>query len=175
MRPQTNHYYHIMMTYIPDNSTVLDLGCGNGLPFRQTNFPLLIGIDIFRKKFNMPEYNILLYQDIRTIDKLTADKSFDVVSAIDVIEHLEKEEGYKLLKEMERIAKEMVMVFTPLVWSKNNEAVEDEKCWAYGNENNYHKSLWSERDFIKLGYEIVPCQDKYVLAIKKPSEVCENE
>ncbi len=177
MREQTNPHYTIMMKQIPKDNTVLDLGCGCGNPFRDTCFPCLIGIDIFRKHFDMPEYTATLYIDIKKIDKCVYGDEFDVVTAIDVIEHLTKDEGYKLLKDMEAIARNKVMIFTPLKWDKNEEAVKDKNCWAYGNEHNYHKSLWCERDFTKEGYEIVQCQTGYVLAIKnlKPSEVKKDE
>ena len=174
MHVQTNQYYKIMMEQIPKDSTVLDLGCGCGYPFYDTCFPLLVGIDIFRKKFDMIEYTVILYSDIRNIGWMIYEKQFDVVTVIDVIEHLSKEEGYKLIKDMEAIARNKVMIFTPTIWSENNVAVEDKNCWAYGNKHNYHKSLWKEEDFTKRGYEIVPCQPGYVLAIKEPSEVKEN-
>jgi len=40
-------------------------------------------------------------------------KSFDIVIAMDLIEHLPKSDGYKLLYEMERIARKACMIMTP--------------------------------------------------------------
>jgi len=166
MRVQNNPYYRIMMRLIPADATVLDLGCGRGDPFIDTNFKKLIGIDLFSKKFDMPEYTKIMYRDIKKIDKMFLPKSFDVITAIDVIEHLTKREGGTLLKNAEIIAKDMILIFTPLVWSDNKEHVEDESLWCYGNKYNYHKSLWTIKDFIKRGYNVVPCQEGYVLAVK---------
>jgi len=165
-RKQLNPYYEIMIKQIPKDYTVLDLGCGCGLPFIGTDFPLLIGVDTFKKKFYMPEYNTVLYSSIEKINDLVQEKSFDTVAAIDVIEHLDKQDGYKLLTNMETIANKMVMVFTPLIWSKNDDNINKPGHWTYGNKHNLHKSLWNEQDFVKLGYEIVKCQENYVLAIK---------
>ncbi|KKK81089.1 hypothetical protein LCGC14_2816990, partial [marine sediment metagenome] len=78
MRTQNNpHYIHIM-GLIPKDATILDLGCGCGNPFKGIKFPLLVGVDIFRKEFDMPEYDVVIFHDAKKIDKLFQEKSFDV-------------------------------------------------------------------------------------------------
>ena len=156
-----------LLNLIPQTYSVLDLGCGNGQPFVSANFKLLIGIDAW-KIFDLPEYDLIMKYDIRGISNLCPPNSFDAITAIDIIEHLEKEEGYKLIEDIERIAKKMVLIFTPTIWSQNTESTDNPVCWSYGNKDyNLHKSLWTEKDFIKLGYGILPCQEGYVLAGKK--------
>jgi len=145
--------------------TVLDLGCGNGQPFIGADIPVLVGVDIWKKKFNMPEYSDVFIHDIREINRLFPEKSYDVVTNIDVIEHLEKEEGLKLIEDAEKLALNKVIFFTPKEWSENKEAVENKKYWSYGNPANYHKSHWKEEDFTSRGYEIIPNR-KYILAQK---------
>ena len=39
--------------------------------------------------------------------------SFDVVVAVDVLEHLERTDGFDLLEAMEQLARQRVVVFTP--------------------------------------------------------------
>ena len=46
---------------------------------------------------------------------LMPDASVDSVFALDVIEHMEKDDGLKFLREAERVARCQVMIFTPLV------------------------------------------------------------
>lgn len=154
------------MGLIPKDATILDLGCGCGNPFKGIKFPLLVGVDIFRKEFDMPEYDVVIFHDAKKIDKLFQEKSFDVVTGIDFIEHLKKEEGFEIIRKAEKIARKEVIFFTPKKWSENKGAVENPKYWSYGNPADYHKSLWIEKDFTSRGYEIIPWQ-KYILAKKE--------
>ena len=164
-RIQGDPNYLQIMSLIPKNSTILDLGCGNGAPFIGTDFPSLTGVDIWKKKFNMPEYDVIYFNDIREIDKFFPDKFFDVVTAIDVIEHLEKEEGIKLIEDTEKLALKKIIFFTPKKWRENKDSFENKKWWSYGNKNCIHKSLWTEKDFTSRGYEIIP-NEHYILAQK---------
>lgn len=166
LRTQDNKGYKLIMDLIPRDSTILDLGCGCGNPFRGIRFSLLVGVDIFRKKFDMPEYDVVIFYDVKKIDELFLDNSFDIVTGIDFIEHLKKEEGFEIIKKAEKIARKKVIFFTPRKWSENKQAVENSKYWSYGNPSNYHKSLWCDEDFIQRGYEIVPFRN-YVLAQKE--------
>ena len=69
----------------------------------------------------------------------------DVALAFDVTEHLSKEDGYKLLYEMERISKYSVIIFTPngFVWQPPSE----------NNEFNAHISGWTPKEFQQLGWD----------------------
>ncbi len=167
LRQQDNKNYLNITNLIPKDSTVLDLACGCGNPFKSLKFPLLVGVDIFKKKFYMPEYDLVIFYDVRKITDLFLEKSFDVVIAIDAIEHLEKEEGFKLIEDAEKLARKKVIFFSPLIWSKNKAAVENPNYWSYGNPYNYHKSSWNSNDFTQRGYKIVPHPTRYVLAEKE--------
>ena len=114
----------------------------------------------------MPAYDVVIFDNSNKINELFLDKSFDIVTGIDFIEHLKKEEGFEIMKKAEKIARKKVIFFTPRKWSKNKQAVEDSEYWSCGNPANYHQSLWNDEDFIKQGYEIVPFQG-YVLAKKE--------
>ena len=165
-RVQGDSNYIQIMSLIPKNSTILDLGCGAGHPFIGTNFPVLVGVDLWKKKFEMPEYDQIWFHDIKEISKLYPQKFFEVITVIDVIEHLEKKDGIKLMEDAEKIAWDKVIIFTPKKWSENKQAVEDKRFWSYGNKYNYHKSHWVEKDFTDRGYEIIPNKD-YILAKKE--------
>ncbi len=76
-----------------------------------------VGIDIFehslekskKKKIHNEYYEI----DYSQAEKSFEENSFDCVLASDFIEHLEKEEGYRLLKVVEKLARKKVIIFTP--------------------------------------------------------------
>ena len=68
--------------------------------------------------------------------------SFDCVTALDVIEHIKKAEGLRLLEDMERIAKKRIVVFTPngfLPQSVHNN-----------NPLQIHKSGWKVKEMRNL-------------------------
>jgi hypothetical protein len=77
------------------------------------------------------------------------DKSVDSVFALDVIEHLEKEEGLELLRQARRVARRQVMIFTPLGYMPQDYDEQDKKD-RWGMEGGYwqtHRSGWEPADF----------------------------
>jgi hypothetical protein len=61
---------------------------------------------------------------------------------LEVIEHMEKPEGRKLLSEAERVSKERVIVSTPLRGAR------------YWYTAEHHPSRWTVNDLRKLGYTV---------------------
>jgi len=74
------------------------------------------------------------------------DKSFDVVLCLALIEHLERMEGEKLLREMERIGRRQVIISTP-VGSYRQGAIG-------GNPHQRHRSIWLPAELRKMGYRV---------------------
>lgn len=100
---------------LKDCDSVLDLGCGLDSPIKYCNVPYSVGVEAFkpyleeskRKKIHT-EY---LLEDITKVN--FEPKSFDAVIMIDVLEHLEKGQGRKLLEKVEKWARKKVIVSTP--------------------------------------------------------------
>jgi len=114
-------------------TTVLDVGCGNNsaIGYIKKNFTSE-GIDIYEDALKLSKSKRLhdSYKkgDIKNLDKYYKNKSFDAVVAIDVIEHLNKNEALKMITKMED---------------------------AYdGNPYQIHKSGWNKHDLEKLGFKI---------------------
>ncbi|MDJ0976109.1 MAG: methyltransferase domain-containing protein [Planctomycetota bacterium] len=90
---------------------------------------------------------------------LLPDASVDSVFALDVIEHMEKDDGLKFLREAERVARCQVMIFTPLGFfpqSYEHEGAED----RWGMDGAYwqtHRSGWEPDDFGD-GWDLVCCK-----------------
>ena len=80
------------------------------------------------------------------------DKSVDTVFALDFIEHLEKEDGFRMLREAERVARCQIVVYTPLGFfpqSYDDPAKPD----RWGMDGGYwqtHRSGWNLEDFGEL-------------------------
>ena len=74
-------------------------------------------------------------------------QSVDTIFLLDVIEHLEKEEGKRLLKATEPIATGQIIVFTPLgLMAQHNHDGKD--AWGLGGGSwQEHRSGWHPEDF----------------------------
>lgn len=72
-------------------------------------------------------------------------RSFDMVIAFDLIEHLSKADGYLLLYQMERISSHSAIIFTPNghVWQPPSP----------DNPKQAHLSGWSPSEFARLGWK----------------------
>jgi len=132
---------------LSNHETVLDLGCGHSSPIRYCNVPFSVGVELFEpylketKKVGI--HNQYIKADIRKIE--FKPKSFDVILCLGVLEHLTKEEGYELIKKMERWARKKIIITTPNGLWQNN----------YGNNPlQEHKSGWSVEELKKLGFKI---------------------
>lgn len=130
--------------------TILDVGCGDNSPVGLfENKYTTVGIDGYKPAIEYSKkqkiHNAYIYGDIKKLTSLVKKKSFDAVMALDVIEHLKKEDGYKLLNDMERAARKKVILVTP-----NGFVPQYNK----DNKLQLHLSGWSIRDFTKVGYKV---------------------
>jgi hypothetical protein len=85
-------------------------------------------------------------------------KSVDTIFLLDVIEHVEKEEGLQLLRETEKIARQQIVLFTPLGFMPQ-EQLDGEDAWNLnGGAWQEHKSGWLPEDFDDT-WMIYACKD----------------
>jgi hypothetical protein len=135
---------------LEDCTTVLDVGCGDNSPFRFiSKGKISMGVDGFapaiKKSKKLKIHTTYKKFDIRLLNKYIKPKKFDAAIALDVIEHLKKSEGEKMLKNMEKIARKKVIIFTP-----NGFIPQYDK----DNKLQTHLSGWSVNDFKKRGYTV---------------------
>lgn len=133
--------------------SVLDVGCGFNSPIRGFShlIPRTVGVDGYDQAIARSraagihhEYHCM---DLMEVGKHFAPKSFDAVIAMDVIEHFEKPDGYRLIDMLETIARKRVILFTP-----NGFLPQDE--WD-GNAHQVHRSGWEVYDFELRGYRVI--------------------
>ncbi|MBN1209569.1 MAG: class I SAM-dependent methyltransferase [Myxococcaceae bacterium] len=133
--------------------SVLDVGCGFNSPLRRFShlIPRTVGVDGYEQAIARSreagihtEYHRM---DLLEVGKHFAPKSFDGVIAIDVIEHFDKPDGYRLLEMLEALARKRVILFTP-----NGFLPQDE--WD-GNVHQVHRSGWEVYDFELRGYRVI--------------------
>lgn len=93
------------------------------------------------------------------IGSLFKENEFDVVLLLDVLEHMEEEEGYAALIAAEKIAKRQVIISGPDGWLRYDETTEAYRVVMDLGlpclEATRHKSAWTSDFFRKRGYEVV--------------------
>jgi len=134
------------------SSTILDIGVGFGiwgyLMYMLRKPKLLIGIDIdlnyllTLRKHNI--YDCLIRASASTLP--FKERVFDYVLSIEVIEHLNKVSGEKMIIELERVCKRKIVVTTP------NGYLEQHPYIA--TESEIHRSGWSAQEFKQKGYKV---------------------
>lgn len=138
-----------LRTILSDCKTILDLGCGELSPIRFVS-ARTYGVDAHKssivkaKKIGTHDFFKLL--DVRNLSDYFRPKSFDAVVALDLIEHLSKEEGYKLIRGMEQLASKKVIIFTPNGFLPQK---------GEGLHLNEHLSGWQVDEMRKLKYKVI--------------------
>ncbi|MCL0073611.1 class I SAM-dependent methyltransferase [Dehalococcoidia bacterium] len=131
--------------------SVLDIGCADGdlmgfINNRKRFYT--VGIDVYEpylkvcKRAKTHNENILC--DVRRLP--FKDKSFDIVLFLETIEHLEREEGLKVLQDIEGIARREVIISTPVAFA-------GQKAYG-GNPHQEHRSFWNPIEMRQRGYQV---------------------
>lgn len=138
-----------------DSHSVLDVGCGVGTTLRELRCPLKIGVDAYRPYLEKAKHGqefIKINLKAEHLSEIFLPKSIASVTLIDVIEHLEKEAGLEVLRQVEEIAAKKVIVFTPRGFFQQSNFDH----YGLGGESyQQHRSGWEVGDFQSLGYNVV--------------------
>lgn len=132
---------------------VLDVGCGIR-PQTYVEPKVLIGVDahdeylaILRERFAGTR-TILIQGRVPDCLELFPDRSVDTAFLLDFIEHLEKDDAARAIRECERIARKQVVIFTPLGFMPQVEDESGRDGWALrGGQWQMHRSGWTPEDF----------------------------
>jgi SAM-dependent methyltransferase len=88
---------------------ILELGYGNGsfLGFARDSGADVVGIEIQAELLGAArDRGFVVYRSLDQVLEVEAEKSFDLVVAFDVIEHLSPDEAVEMLRKMHRLVKE---------------------------------------------------------------------
>ena len=132
--------------------TILDLGCGQGKPMilikMRMKVKRAVGVDLFtpylKEAKEQKIHDEYIISDIRKVR--FKPRSFDIVLASHVLEHMPKSDALKVLNKMEKIAKRQVIVATP-IGEMYHPAVDE-------NIHQLHQSAFYPEEFEKRGYKI---------------------
>jgi hypothetical protein len=132
---------------------ILDIGGGSGQYWVENDYLIKIiqqkklRITIFDAQIpSSNEISNLTFQEGFVPDGLVgiAPKTFDLVLAFDLIEHLSRDQGYLMLYEMERISNNFCIIFTPNGFVYQGPEPD--------NRFNAHISGWTPKDLKQFGY-----------------------
>ncbi len=134
--------------------SVLDVGCGLALKSKYIPAQIRVGVDIHEPYFSHIESDVpyvVVKYDVRKLRDVFVPKSFDLVIGCDIIEHLEKDEGFELLRQCEEIARKAVISENP-----RGFIPQDLDILGYGGDHwQTHRSAWEPHEFEKLGYKVL--------------------
>jgi SAM-dependent methyltransferase len=136
---------------LADCESVLDVGCGTDSTIRELGVSRSTGLDAYapsiEKARQLNTHDELVLGDVRDLVSKFGLKSFDACIALDVIEHLPKSDGFKLISEMEQIARKRVVFLTPsgFLPQGNTDA----------NDYQRHYSGWEPSEMTSRGYKVL--------------------
>ncbi len=144
-------YYSTLAQYVSNVKSVLDVGCGSNSPIAKVKKHFYsVGVDMFQPSIEKSKkagiHDAYKQGNVLAIDRMFGKKKFDAVIALDLIEHLEKKQGYDLIKKMGTLAKKKIIIMTPNGFYKQDP--------YEGNTYQIHRSGWTVDDFIKLGFTV---------------------
>lgn len=136
-----------------DGLRILDCAIGLGLwghmiRIHKDGWPHLVGNDIWEphitKQKALGIYDELYVCDVR--DLPFPDRSFDIVLACEVLEHLDHDDGAVFFSEIERVSRGRVIVSTPRGFMEQDA--------DYGNIHEKHRSGWLPQELVDRGYTV---------------------
>jgi hypothetical protein len=134
--------------------TILDIGGGPGEPMeflgKKHRLCLKVNADITLSRLKQGQqkqsHDEYILCDARSLP--FKEKSFDIVLCLEIIEHIPKEDGLRLLSDLDKIAKRQIILSTPV-----NERIDPNprkvKTFPWS-----HFSTWHPTELRKLGYEV---------------------
>lgn len=147
--------------------TILDIGCGIVPHNYITPYvyiccePFHEYVKVLKEKLedNTDSLFIVLDYDWEKAVTTFKEGAVDTIYLLDVIEHLDKETGQRLLSMTECIARRQVVIFTPLGFVEQKRLHGDKDAWGLnGADWQEHKSGWLPEDFDE-SWSIIACKD----------------
>ena len=104
---------------------------------------------------------VYLNADLTVASQLLPDASVDSVFMTDVIEHIDRNVGLQGLERLKKIARNQIVLFTPLGFMDQNPGDDGVDPWGMGGmEFQKHRSGWTPDDFpASAGWTVIACKD----------------
>lgn len=133
-----------------DCDSILDVGCGVRHRLQELGVPNTVGLEAYppacEEARRQKTHDQLVLGDARNLATRFHPRQFDACIALDIIEHLTKDDGLQLMKDMEIIAGKRVVFFTPNGFVPQSHHANDDL--------QEHLSGWEPGEMRRCGYEI---------------------
>lgn len=159
---------------LASGARLLDLGCGYGhladivhthwAAFRGTDAPVpeIHGVDRHAPNVDLcrrgGRYARVYEDDAVGFLRQQATGAFSTVLALELVEHLPKEDGSALLDEAQRVASDRVILSTPNQPDFRGPGVDLDGAV---NQHDAHLSAWHSTDFRTRGYSVMGCRPAF--------------
>ena len=122
-----------------DITSILDVGCGNGLITNQLPESLkVVGLDRSEEALKYVQKETIV-GDILNLP--LDDQSFDLLICNDVLEHLTTEEREQALKELARVSRKYILITVPFLEDLNQGMTKCADCHKYYHINHHLASF----------------------------------
>lgn len=143
----------IVQSLVTDNDTVLDLGCGIMQATIDLQCKSIVGVDIFPRYLEEIKHLHSTMHLSVTESCVFLDQSYDVVTCLDVLEHLEKSEALQTVRECKRICRKAAILYTPQVFRANYQSPGG--AWGLGdNIYQLHRCILLREELESEGYKV---------------------
>lgn len=136
------------------SGSVLDAGTGIMNSLRGVPVPVRIGLDAHRPYLEnrVDSGAVPINAAASELERLFVPNAVDLVTAMDVIEHFDRDAAIEFLRQAEQIAARRVVLFTPRGHFPQTEL---DIFGLGGEELQRHRSEWEPTDLLQLGYRVV--------------------
>ncbi|MBY3167867.1 class I SAM-dependent methyltransferase [Rhizobium laguerreae] len=139
---------------IRETDVVADIGCGI-VPMNYFRPKLHLMVEPWKEYADILSYRHRNDKSVMVIRlgalealKSLSDKSVDSLFMLDVIEHMTKDMGIAVLAECDRVAREQIVLFTPLGFMPQHMEDNQKDGWGLsGTSVQEHLSGWTPEDF----------------------------
>lgn len=154
---------YIYIKEATDNGeSLLSLCCGIGMELEGLSTPDVTAVDLAPQYLEQVKERCsqakTVCQDALEYIKSCPDSSVDVISIIDGIEHMDKENGLETIRHMKRVCKKQILLFTPQGPSEDGYLKnEPHNAWGIEGADHFqtHKSGWTKQELKDLGFELM--------------------
>ena len=152
---EPSSYLALVRALASDCDSVIDVGTGKMQSLELSPCRVKIGVEAHRPylEHRTVAGAVPVNVDALGLSAIFVPGAVDLVTMMDVIEHLEPDDASEVLRQIEEIAAKRVVIATPRGFFEQ-EAHDVFEAGLGGEELQAHRSGWEVEDFTKRGYRV---------------------